>query len=514
MPRAVLPMLAVDGHRLTLDALVRVARGNEKVRLAPAAARRVDASRRALERILKGGTVAYGVKTGFGQLANVTVPERDVRRLQLNLLRSHAVGQGPPLPADAVRAALLLRANTLAMGHSGIRRAIVELLLDMLNRGVLPVIPSRGSLGASGDLAPLAHLGLVLVGEGEASANGDRLPGRAALAQAGLEPVVLDSKEGLAIINGTAVMTAVGALAVHDGLSLLKDAQVAASLSFEAMRGSPQPYDDRLVALKPQPGAREVAGNLRRLLRGSEIVPCHPRPHRVQDPYTLRCIPQVLGACRAALDDAAEVVRVEMNAATDNPLVFPEDDVALSGGNFHGMAAAMAFDHIALAMAVLAGFAERRIARLVDTRLSELPAFLTKVGGLNSGMMILQYVAADYASQNKVLAHPASADSIPTSANQEDYVPMGMAAALKARDAVDNAAHVVALEYLAAAQGLEFLKPLRAGRGPRAAAGQIRREIPPLEDDRPMAREVERVLAWIGSGRLVAAAEKAAGPLR
>ncbi len=513
MPRSVLFMIAVDGHRLSLDDVARVARGEEKVRLAPAAAKRVDASRRALERLVKGSVVAYGIKTGFGQLAQVSIPDPDVKQLQLNLLRSHAVGQGPPLARDAVRAALLLRANTLAMGYSGVRRELIDLLLEMLNRGVHPVIPSRGSLGASGDLAPLAHLGLVLVGEGEATFGDETLAGREALAQADLEPVVLDTKEGLAMINGTAVMTGVGALAVLDGLALLKDAQVAASLSFEALRGSPQPYDDRLVALKPQPGAREVARNLRRLLKGSEIVPSHPGPHRVQDPYTLRCIPQVLGACRAALDAAAEVVRIEMNAATDNPLVFSEDGVSLSGGNFHGMAVAMALDHVALAMAVLAGFTERRIARLVDTRLSDLPAFLTAKGGLNSGMMILQYVAADYASQNQVLAHPASADSIPTSANQEDYVPMGMAAALKARDAVDNAAHVVALEYLAAAQGLEFLKPLKPGVGPRAAAARIRKEIPALEEDRPMAREVERVLAWMRSGDLVAAAEKAAGPL-
>ncbi len=506
-------MLAIDGHRLTLDDVARVARQGEKVRLAPAAAKRVDAARKALERIVASGPIAYGIKTGFGELAHVSIPDGEARQLQLNLLRSHAVGQGPPLPEDAVRAALLLRANTLAMGHSGVRRELLTLLLEMLNRGVLPVVPSRGSLGASGDLAPLAHLGLVLVGEGEAAFGGAVLPGAEALARADLEPVALEIKEGLALINGTAVMTGVGALAVGDARALLKDAQVAASLSFEALRGSPQPYDDRLVALKPQPGTREVARNLRRLLRGSEIVPSHPGPHRVQDAYTLRCIPQVLGAVRASLDQAAEAVRVEMNAATDNPLVFPEDGVSLSGGNFHGMAVAMALDHVALGMAVLAGFAERRIARLVDTRLSELPAFLTRKGGLNSGMMILQYVAADYASQNKVLAHPASADSIPTSANQEDYVPMGMAAALKARDAVDNAAHVVALEYLAAAQGLEFLKPLKAGLGPRAAAARLRRDIPPLDEYRPMAREAERVLGWMRAGELVAAAEKAAGPL-
>ncbi len=504
-------MLSVDGHRLTLDRVVRVARKGEPVRLAPAAAKRVEASHRALERIVRSGAVAYGIKTGFGELAHVTIPDADARQLQLNLLRSHAVGQGEPLRTDEVRAALLLRANTLAMGYSGVRRVLVERLLEMLNRGVHPVVPSRGSLGASGDLAPLAHIGLVLVGEGKAEVGGKVLSGRDALHHAGLEPLELDVKEGIAIINGTAVSAGVGALAVHDGIQLLKDAQVAASLSFEALRGSPQPYEDRIVRLKPQPGAREVAANLRKLLRGSQIIPSHKGPHRVQDPYTLRCIPQILGACRASLDRAAEALTVEMNAATDNPLIV--DGESLTGGNFHGQAIAMAMDHVALAMAVLAGFAERRIARLVDTRLSELPPFLTKHSGLNSGMMILQYVAAGYASDNKVLAHPASADSIPTSANQEDYVPMAMAASLKARQAVENAAHVVAMEYLAAAQGLEFLEPLKAGVGPRAVRARIRQDIPPLEEDRPMADEVERILAWMRSGELVAAAEGAAGRL-
>ncbi len=506
-------MIALDGHGLTLDALIRVARGNEKVRLAPSAAKRVDASRRALESIVASEALAYGIKTGFGELANVSIPEGEVRQLQLNLLRSHAVGQGSPLPTDAVRAALLLRANTHAMGYSGVRRELVELLVDMLNRGVHPVIPSRGSLGASGDLAPLAHLGLVLVGEGEAEFGNDVFTGRRALAKAKLEPITLETKEGLAMINGTAVTAGVGALALADALALLKDAQVAASVSFEALRGSPIPYDERLVSLKPHAGVLEVAGNLRRLLRGSEIVPSHPGPHRVQDPYTLRCIPQVLGACRATLDRTAEVLRIEMNAATDNPLVFPDEGVSRSGGNFHGMAVAMALDEVPLAMAVLAGFAERRIARLVDTRLSELPAFLTSKGGLNSGMMILQYVAADYASANKVLAHPASADSIPTSANQEDYGPLGMAAALKAREAVDNAAHVVAMEYLAAAQGLEFRRPLKPGLGPHAAYVRIRQDIPALDEDRSMARDVDRVLGWMRDGELVAAAEKASGRL-
>jgi len=299
---------------------------------------------------------------------------------------------------------------------------------------------------------------------------------------------------------------------VNDGLRLLKDAQVAASMSFEALRGSPKPFDDRLVGLKPQPGSREVAANLRRLLRRSEIIPSHKGPHKVQDPYTLRCIPQVLGAVRAALDNAAASLRIEMNAVTDNPIIFPEG-TSVSGGNFHAQALAMALDHVALSMSVLAGFAERRIARLVDTRLSDLPPFLTRKGGLNSGMMIVQYVAAGYASDNKVLAHPASADSIPTSANQEDFVPMGMSAALKARQSLENAARVVALEILAAAQGLEFLQPLRPGVGPRAAHEFVRSQIPALIDDRSLAPDANRILEWMATGELLRAVESLSGRL-
>lgn len=505
-------MRSIDGRSLGLDDVVAVARKAEPVRLAPAAAKRVDASRRALEKVVARGAPAYGIKTGFGELANVAISDADVRALQINLLRSHAVGQGPPLRTDEVRASLLIRANALAMGFSGVRRVLVTRLLDLLNRGVHPVLPSRGSLGASGDLAPLAHLGLVLIGEGEAEVDGRVLPGGEALAQVKLAPLVLQSKEGISIINGTSVMAGVGALLVSDGLRLLRDAQVAASMSFEALRGSPKPFDDRLVALKPQPGAREVAANLRRLLRGSEVIPSHVGPHKVQDPYTLRCLPQVLGAVRSALDQAAECLRIEMNGATDNPLIFPEG-TSLSGGNFHAQALAMALDHVALAMAVLAGFAERRIARLVDTRLSELPPFLTKESGLNSGMMIVQYVAAGYASDNKVLAHPASADSIPTSANQEDFVPMGMAAALKARQALENAARVVALEVLAAAQGLEFLQPLRPGIGPRAAHAFVRTKVPPLANDRSLAGDANRILEILATGEFLGAVERAAGRL-
>lgn len=511
MPRAAPSMITLDGHNLDLDHVARVARGRERVRLSPAAAKRIDASHAALERLVAKGSVAYGINTGVGELSTVRIPRSDVRRLQVNLLRSHAIGLGAPLRTDEVRASLLLRANTFALGVSGVRRVLVTRLLDFLNRGVHPIVPSRGSLGASGDLAPLAHIGLVLIGEGRAERAGRVLSGRSALARAGLKPLTLDTKEGIAIVNGTSVMAGAGSLAVHDAVRLVRDAQVAASMSFEALRGSPRPYDDRLIGLKAQPGARAVAANMRRLLRGSKIIPSHRGPHKVQDPYTLRCIPQVLGACRAAVDGAAASLRIEMNAATDNPLVLGGQ--ALSGGNFHGQALAMALDHASLAMAVLAGFSERRIARLVDARLSELPPFLTRRSGLNSGMMILQYVAAGYASDNKVLAHPASADSIPTSANQEDWVPMGMAAALKLRDAMENARHVVALEYLAAAQGLDFLAPLQPGRGPRAAHAAVRALASHLSDDRSLADDAARVLESMREGTIVAAAEGAAGRL-
>lgn len=504
-------MLSIGARPLQIGDVVRVARRREPVGLSSRASRRITAGHRALEKIVATDVVAYGVKTGFGELASVSVPAGDAKKLQVNLLRSHAVGQGDPLSTDVVRASLLIRANTLALGFSGVRRLLVQQLIGMLDRGVHPVVPSRGSLGASGDLAPLAHIGLVVMGEGRAEHRGRIMSGRTALARAGLRPLQPDIKEGLALINGTSVTTALAALVVNDGLALVKDAQVAASTAFEALRGSPQPYDPRLAALKPLPGVEEVARNLRRLLRGSEIIPSHKGPHRAQDPYTLRCIPQVLGACRSALEDAARVVGIELNAASDNPILIGEE--TLSGGNFHGQALAMAMDHVALAMAILAGFSERRIARLMDTRLSELPPFLTREGGLNSGMMIVQYVAAGYASETKVLAHPASADSIPTSANQEDYNPMAMAAALKARQALTNAAHVVAMEYLAAAQGLEFLAPLQPGVGPRAVWRRIRTSIPPLEDDRVLAGEVERIIEWMGRGELVTAAEAAAGRL-
>ena len=506
-------MLAIDGESLTLEEVVHVARARGPVRLSPPARRRVEASHAALLRIVKAGRVAYGVTTGFGQLENVLISAKDARKLQENLVRSHAAGTGPPLREEEVRAAMLIRANALGKGYSGVRPVVVEHLVRMLNAGVHPVVPSRGSLGASGDLAPLAHIALVMIGEGEAVVRGRRMGGRAALQAARLRPLQLEAKEGLAVLNGTAVMAGLGCLLVADALQLLKDAEIAASMSFEALRGSPAPFDERLSRVKKQIGQRLVAGNLLKLLRGSEIVPSHRGPHRVQDPYSLRCIPQVLGACFESIHYARQVLEIEINSATDNPLIFSDSGEALSGGNFHGQSLAMALDFLGLGLTVLGGFAERRIARLVDARLSELPPFLTEHGGLQSGMMLLQYTAAALAAENKVYAHPASADSIPASANQEDHNSMGQGAALKAREILENARRIVAIEYLCAAQGLEFRRPLKPGVGPRVAHRTIRGSVPKLTQDRAMAGDIEAVTGMLVSGILSRAVEAKVGRL-
>ena len=505
-------MIRVDGATLTVDDVVAVARGGERVALASVARAAVERSRRTVERIVRRGELAYGIKTGFGELESVEIAPAQVRELQRNLLRSHAVGTGPPLTREQVRAATLLRANALAKGFSGVRVQVVQRLLDLLNRGVHPVVPSRGSLGASGDLAPLAHLALVLIGEGQAEHRGRIRPGLAALRAAGLRPLRLESKEGIALINGTSVMAGLACLGVHDGRALVRDAQVAASMSFEALRASPAPYDARLARLKPLPGSVAVAANLRRLLTGSEIIPSHAGPHKVQDAYTLRCVPQVMGACGESLDYCARVTEIEINAATDNPLVLPAG-AAISGGTFHGQSLAMALDFSTLGLTVLAGFAERRIARLVDTHMSGLPPFLTERSGLHSGMMMAQYTAAALVSELQILAHPASAMSLPTSAGQEDWVSMGQTAALKCLAALDLAVRTVALEYLVAAQGLEFARPLRPGVGPRAAHSQIRRTVRRLDADRPISPDVDALLTEMSEGTIVSAAERAAGPL-
>ena len=506
-------MLAIDGESLTVEEVVRVARGEEPVRLTARATQRIDASREALVRIVKSGRPVYGVTTGFGQLENVSISSADLLRLQVNLVRSHAVGVGEPLSEDAVRASILVRANALAKGYSGVRKQLIELLLAMVNRGVHPIVPSQGSLGASGDLAPLAHIALVVIGEGSAMFRGRRMSGAAALRAARLKPLRLEAKEGLAILNGTAVMAGIGCLLVADALQLLKDAEISASMSVEALRGSAQPFDERLARLKKQAGQQLIAGAMTRLLKESEVAESHKGPHKVQDAYSLRCIPQVLGACYESIHYARHVVEIEINSATDNPVIFPCTGEVLSGGNFHGESLAMALDFLAVGLSVLGAISERRIARLVDSHLSGLPPFLTEHSGLQSGMMLLQYTAAALASENKLYAHPASTDSIPTSANQEDHNSMGQTSALKARRVLENVRRIIGVEYLCAAQGLEFLKPLRPGIGPRLAHRVIRRGIPRLTHDRPQAEDIERVVGMMTAGVLARAVEEKVGHL-
>lgn len=506
-------MIAVDGESLTIMDVVQVSRNYEKVSLSRDAVKGMEMSRKAVLEILSSGGLAYGINTGFGDLASVVIPEKELLDLQRNLVRSHRAGIGESLGEEHVRASMLLRANSLAKGHSGIRVLVVETLLEMLNKGVHPVVPEIGSVGASGDLAPLAHIAAVMMGEGRCSLDGKVMTGGAGMKQAGIEPLRLEPKEGVALINGTSVMTGMACLIVHDSLNLVKAAQIAASMSFEALKSSPQPFDDRLGKVRPHKGQVTCARNMLRLLKGSEIIPSHEDCPKVQDAYTIRCIPQVIGPVMDAIDYARGIIETEMNSATDNPLVFPETGESISGGNFHGQPIAMATDHLSLAMCVLGSFSERRIARLVDSHLSGLPPFLTEKSGTHSGYMMAQCTAAALASENKTLAHPASADSIPTSAGQEDFVSMGMWAARKAALAVGNARNIVAIELLCAAQGLEFLKPLKPGKGALAAYNLIRRDVDRLDDDRPLTADVERLAALVEEGTINTEVEKQAGKL-
>jgi histidine ammonia-lyase len=504
------PDILLTGGDLSIDDVERVAVAGATAGLGPRALEKIDAARALIERAVDSGTPTYGVNTGFGRFVDVAISREDTGRLQLNLLRSHACAVGEPFPAEVVRAAILLRANALATGASGVRRETVELLLAMLNAGVHPVVPSRGSLGASGDLAPLAHLALPLVGEGVAEYDGRRMDGAEALRLAGLEPVALEAKEGLALINGTQFMAAIGALVLARAHRLVRIADLAAAQSVEAVRGSRTPFSPEIQALRPHPGQIASAANLFSLLDGSQINESHRWCGRVQDAYSLRCSPQVHGACRDAIGYARSVVAIELNAATDNPLVFADRDEVLSNGNFHGEPVAIALDTLKIALAELAGISERRIERMVNPTMSEgLPPFLTEEGGLNSGFMIPHYVAASLVAENKVLCHPASVDSIPTSAGQEDHVSMGATAAVHAWQVCHNVERVLAVELLCGAQGLDFLAPLRPGPGIAALHGTLRETSPHLADDRSLSAEIEAVAERVRDGSLVAAVERA-----
>jgi histidine ammonia-lyase len=464
---------------------------------------RLAAGRGVIEAALADGRAVYGVTTGFGHLASVRIAPADAAQLQLNLLRSHAVGSGPPLDADVVRAMTFLLASSLRRGHSGVQPAIVELLLAMLERDVVPVVPSRGSVGSSGDLAPLAHLALVLVGEGEAVVGGERLAGDAALAKGGLEPVTLGPKDGLALINGTHLMAAAGGLAALEAARLIEAAIVAVALSLEAFKGSTVPFDERLHAVRGQPGAIRVAERLRGLLAGSDVVASHADCGRVQDPYTLRCAPQVIGAVSDALAYVTGALERELGAVTDNPLVFPDDGDVLSGGNFHGQPLGLPLDHLALALCELASFSERRTYALLSPSYAELPPFLSPRPGLSSGLMIAQYAAAALVNECQVLAHPAGAGSIPTSAGQEDFNSMGAWSALKARQVVEHAAQVIATELVCACQGLEFHRPLRTTPDLEAAVERVRSYVPRVEEDRSLAGELGELARALRLGEVV-----------
>ena len=501
------------GGPLAVEDVVGVARAGWRLELPPAAEAQVARGRAYVDRLEAGDDLVYGITTGVGKLKDVRIAREDRRALQLNLLRSHAAGLGPAMSAAETRAMWCCLAASLARGHSGVRQAVVHLLVECLNRGVTPVVPEWGSLGASGDLIPLAHAGLVLIGEGEATLDGRRLPGGAALEAAGLAPVVLEAKEGLALLNGTHQMAGVGTLLLADAAATARLADVTACLSLEALMGTNTAADPRIHALRPHPGQAASAANVRRLTDGSAIIASHADCHRVQDAYSLRCVPQVHGATREACTFARAVLTRELASVTDNPLVFAADERVLTGGNFHGQPLALAFDTLALGLGYLAGIAERRIDRLVNPLVSELPAFLAADAGLQSGYMLAQVQAAALASEVKALAHPASADSIPTSGNQEDFVPMGAAAARKCREVLRRVQAVLAIEAVCAAQALDYRAPLRPGTGSAAAHAALRSRVPPLTADRVIRADITAALALVEDGSLLAAVEAAVGPL-
>ncbi len=505
--------ILITGHTLTLEELAAVCRENAPVALSPEAKQRILESRQVVDMLVDEAAVVYGITTGFGKFSDVTITQDECKQLQRNLIVTHAVGAGDPFPRDVARGIMLLRVNNLAKGFSGTRLELVETLVAMLNRGVTPVIPQKGSLGASGDLAPLSHMVLPMLGLGQAEYEGEVLPGDVAMARAGIPTVELVAKEGLALINGTQAMTSVGALAVYDAIRLMKTADIAAAMSFEANRGVEDALDPRVHAVRPHDGQMKTAANLRNLLLGSGNVTCQGEV-RVQDGYSLRCVPQVHGASQDAINYVKSKVEIEMNAVTDNPIIFKETMEGISGGNFHGQPMALAFDFLGIALSELANISERRLERLVNPNIGNFPAFLVKKGGLNSGFMIVQYSAAALVSENKVLAHPASVDSIPSSAGQEDHVSMGTIAARKAAEILGNVRRVLAMELMCACQAVDLLGGQeKLGKGTAPAYQAIRAVCDTLEDDRPLYEDINRCEAVIRDGSLLRAVEEAAGEI-
>jgi histidine ammonia-lyase len=496
-------LVKIDGDNFTLEQLYSVVFEDTELEISADSRKRMDASRAVVERLIESDAAVYGVNTGFGKMASARISREQIRQLQVNLVRSHACGVGAPLSEYETRGMLALRANAIAKGFSGVRPVVAETLCAMLNKGVHPVIPSQGSVGASGDLAPLAHLALVVIGEGETILDGRTISGRKAMRAAGIEPVELEAKEGLALLNGTQGMLALLALGLRDAQIAADTADVAAALSLDALRGSPAAFDERIAAVRPHPGHAITSANLRRLNRGSAIRESHRPPEkdpRVQDPYSLRCAPQVHGAVRDALAQVRATISIEMNSATDNPLVFADSGEVISGGNFHGQPLAMAADQLAVALVTLAGISERRIEQMTNPQTSQLPAFLVRDAGLNSGFMIVQVAAAAIASEMKTQAAPHSVDSIPTSANQEDYVSMGMAGARRIQPMLANLRNVLAMELLAACQGIDLLTPLRTGAEAQKAHDIVRAVSKTVDADRPLARDINAVAERIAAG--------------
>lgn len=504
--------LGMDG--MTIEDLVTIARQGASVKLTQGSEKRILASRKLVDQWVKQEKAVYGVTTGFGALSDVSISKKDTGRLQKNILMSHAAGVGEPFDDEVVRAIMALRIKDLARGHSGIRLETVCCLMDLLNKGVCPVVPQKGSVGASGDLAPLAHLALVLLGMGEAFYENKRISGARAMKECGIAPLQLEAAEGLALVNGTQVMTALGGLAVYDAVRLAKLTDIAAAMSLEVLLGSRTEFDSRIHQIRPHAGQITAADNMDRIVHDSEIISSHRDCNRIQDAYTLRCSPQVHGASRDAIAHARRVIEIEMNASTNNPLIFAESGDFLLGGNFHGQPVALALDFLGIAISELANISERRIERLVNPKLSGLPAFLVKDGGLNSGFMIAQYTAAALVSENKVLSHPASVDSIPTSANKEDHVSMGTIAARKCRDIVKNAENVIAIELLCGAQAMDLFTNLKPGKGSMAAYGAIRKAVAHLETDRILAADIAVMRELMQNDRLLNAVEAEVGNLK
>lgn len=507
---------SLTGKNLSIEDLALIAKakpGQVKLSINEDSLKRMYASREIILNIVKKGKPVYGINTGFGALASKQIATEDLEQLQYNLIRSHCTGVGKPFNRDVTRAIMLSRANCLIQGYSGVTPETILLLLDFINHGIHPVIPEKGSVGASGDLAPLSHVALALIGEGEVEYQGKIMRSDFAIGQIGKTPAKLGAKDGLALINGTSVMLALGSLALVEAKRIVKHADIISCLTLDAVRGTATAFDERISFLKPQPGQVDVSKNLLKLIKGSEIVHSHPEDGKVQDPYSLRCIPQVHGACRQTIRHAEEVLNIELNSVTDNPLVFIETGDVISGGNFHGEALALCMDYLAMGLSEICNIAERRVEKMMNPHFSDLPAFLVKDSGLNSGLMIAHVTMAALASENKYLCHPASVDSIPTSTDKEDHVSMGVTSGRKLHEVVENVQHGLAIELLCNTQGLEFLRPLKTSPSLERVYSVIRRHVQPITQDRTFHQDIAKITQLLQSDELINEVEAVTGPL-